>query len=290
MKSTFSISLLLIITHFTYCQNDCPTDEYSIGDTWNYETVTYINEDLQVIDFQEISIIDTLTLGGNLTYQLSNADRFYSETDKMYFWDEGLAEYILYYDFNALEDYSIKYYDQFRSDTFYAEVVIDSSYESTISGFPIKTMDIKVYNSGSHPDGWEGTIYNQIGINFDGPKIDLDCGLCDPTTFIKNIRCFSNFDCTLNFQNYSCDSTFSITSTDDFLIDEVIIYPNPASDRLLIESNTRLSAIEIYDIAGQKIITTHNLDEIDISQLPIGAYFIKIHSEDSFKNIKFVKN
>ncbi|MFL2611059.1 MAG: T9SS type A sorting domain-containing protein, partial [Flavobacteriaceae bacterium] len=76
------------------------------------------------------------------------------------------------------------------------------------------------------------------------------------------------------------------------------IYPNPSTDNLniLIGGDSSHSEIYIIDIYGhivysEKIkldIMSRNF-KLDISMLPIGNYFLKIHSNSGFETIKFIK-
>ncbi|MFH1003906.1 MAG: T9SS type A sorting domain-containing protein [Bacteroidota bacterium] len=70
-----------------------------------------------------------------------------------------------------------------------------------------------------------------------------------------------------------------------------IIYPNPATDNLTIESPQQ-AVMEISSIQGQLIktlATNGNKTSIDISALPNGMYFIKMKTEKGIAVKKFVK-
>ena len=72
---------------------------------------------------------------------------------------------------------------------------------------------------------------------------------------------------------------------------ELKIYPNP-SDKFLnftnLESN---SIISIFDLTGQLLILTklNDTQELDISNLSIGIYFIHVESSDLTQTVKFIK-
>jgi hypothetical protein len=52
------------------------------------------------------------------------------------------------------------------------------------------------------------------------------------------------------------------------------IYPNPASDYIVINSEGRSLEVNIYNIAGQKVISSFNETRVDISSLSKGLYFV----------------
>ena len=266
----------------------CNNSEYTIGDSWTYETYYYVVS-TPLVQFIEYTVIDTSSYLGNTVYQLNETPLFYFNDDKMYFWDDGLDTFMLYFDFKTTEDYSIKYYDQFSGEIEYAQIEIDSIYTAMIDGKLIGAQDIRVYNSQSHPEGWEGTVYENIGLSFNGPLLDLDCGLCDPVEFVKDLRCISKNDCHINFKGYECDSTFTITSAKE--IDDVNtkVYPNPASNTLIIESSITPININIIGIDGTLILSTVGKDEIDISQLELGIYFVQMQYLNGQKTSRFVK-
>ena len=76
-------------------------------------------------------------------------------------------------------------------------------------------------------------------------------------------------------------------------IEEVIrIYPNPATDYILIESSSA-AKVEIYDMRGLKSIESDQVyEQIDLSQLGRGVYLIRllnkygeeIHTQRIIKN------
>jgi hypothetical protein len=85
---------------------------------------------------------------------------------------------------------------------------------------------------------------------------------------------------------FSQESVNSVINTD---INEITIYPNPSVDVLRIENapeqNTSLS---IYSINGTKILQTEisgTDNEINVSHLKTGMYFLKINSQ----TLKFIK-
>ena len=53
------------------------------------------------------------------------------------------------------------------------------------------------------------------------------------------------------------------------------VYPNPAKDRLTI--NGTYNSVEIYDIYGKKVFESESKEELNISELSNGIYFININ-------------
>ena len=62
----------------------------------------------------------------------------------------------------------------------------------------------------------------------------------------------------------------------------VAVYPNPASDVISLKTaqNVEVTAIEIYNLAGQKVITANEPENIEVSQLSAGTYLLKAKTSD----------
>lgn len=61
------------------------------------------------------------------------------------------------------------------------------------------------------------------------------------------------------------------------------IYPNPANEivKILNNNNLTISSVEIIDIFGRRVMCVENNDEINISELSQGEYFVKIVAEET---------
>jgi hypothetical protein len=57
---------------------------------------------------------------------------------------------------------------------------------------------------------------------------------------------------------------------------KVIIYPNPASDKITIDTAEEDVCVTIYTITGQPVTEVFNRKEIDISLLKSGLYIVRI--------------
>ena len=77
---------------------------------------------------------------------------------------------------------------------------------------------------------------------------------------------------------------------DEKIVDDLVIYPNPASSFISIKSNKNL-LIQIYNLHG-KLLFENNLKVIDLSDLFSGTYIIKTtDSNSNYSNTyKLIKN
>ncbi len=96
-----------------------------------------------------------------------------------------------------------------------------------------------------------------------------------------------------NFKVYIGEDEF----TDEFIeilsnegiINEIIIYPNPTSNKIKILQQDKFFSISIYNITGLEIYSLQDLNsetDIDLSKLPIGNYWLKINNSDKMYSLQ----
>lgn len=77
--------------------------------------------------------------------------------------------------------------------------------------------------------------------------------------------------------------------------DKIILYPNPASDQLLICNAETITQIEVFDVTGKEVFpiiygVNQNCWQLNISSLPMGSYWIQFYNVAAKSNcIMFVK-
>ncbi|MCD9853542.1 T9SS type A sorting domain-containing protein [Epilithonimonas sp. JDS] len=70
-----------------------------------------------------------------------------------------------------------------------------------------------------------------------------------------------------------------------------VIYPNPTSDIINIQTDQKISKIEIFDTSGKLLkLNSGSEKSIQVSELVKGIYLIKIYSDNHIINSKFIKN
>jgi hypothetical protein len=90
---------------------------------------------------------------------------------------------------------------------------------------------------------------------------------------------------------FSTDCDAVLNTENVFDNSNVFIYPNPIRNRLNIQTNNLdVTSIEIFDIKGQKIIEKESPSEnINLSSLNNGLYFIKFYTDTNILIRKFIK-
>ena len=72
-----------------------------------------------------------------------------------------------------------------------------------------------------------------------------------------------------------------------------MVYPNPVSDKLTIETQEAINSLEIYNVLGALVYSQTNCNnkvEIQMSQLPSGTYLIRLTTDNTTLLRRFVKD
>mgnify|MGYP000045588676 CR=1 FL=1 len=85
-------------------------------------------------------------------------------------------------------------------------------------------------------------------------------------------------------------STDGFLGLSDSVLENISIYPNPATTVLNIE-NAENSSIEVYNMLGQSLYSKNNIslsEQVGVSHLSQGTYFVKITNGNAIKTSKFI--
>lgn len=215
-------------------------------------------------------------------------------TNKVYFKHVFFPDECLLYDFNLNLSDTLditchaggKPYEQI-------EIYISSIDTILINNQKFKTYLLRTSESNLYSNKWiesigslHGLLTNIYPIHYDGAGG-------------YELLCFKVND-TLYYQNPKYETCFYTTAYSNIIYEkstEIIIYPNPVTDKSILKvigMDHEKTRVEIYDAMGNKLIT-NNLMENQISlyrfQFEPGIYIYKIIKEGDFTNIgKFIVN
>lgn len=82
------------------------------------------------------------------------------------------------------------------------------------------------------------------------------------------------------------------TSTTDLAAqaNEVLLYPNPTTQFIHIQSNVPVEHIRVFNFLGQVVLeTTTNTQTLTVNHLPSGRYFIQLETADCLVTKAFVR-
>lgn len=165
---------------------------------------------------------------------------------------------------------------------------------STITSSNLPTvLTLKENNSTGANIGFTATINEDKTII----TVTPDPVLNNNQQYYFRIDTLENNDGIHTFAQTSTFSTELITSsTNDLKVNTIIIYPNPASDKIYIKSNniSKISRIEILNIIGKTVHQMDNpvsvLNEISlkVADLPAGIYLIRVLSNGNVQSMRFL--
>lgn len=79
------------------------------------------------------------------------------------------------------------------------------------------------------------------------------------------------------------------TGVDDLYENRFMLYPNPTTDRIYVETNEIINEINVLNLTGNIVIKSNNTNNIDASNLASGVYFMKVKTEKGEIIKKFIK-
>ena len=95
---------------------------------------------------------------------------------------------------------------------------------------------------------------------------------------------------TPDLGGYEFSATLAVQDADKGV--KISYYPNPVTDYLYASDVNKITSVEVYNTAGQRISTIEinaMKGSVDMSNLPSGIYFVKFNSEKASQNVKIIK-
>ena len=125
----------------------------------------------------------------------------------------------------------------------------------------------------------------------------LNATFSGDTLFLPLCSLPCNFNCvTINGCVFVCDLSLTQISNENYLSNNIQIYPNPTTDELKIENGKlKIENVAVYNVIGEPVLSfscrRRSLEDeaINVSSLTPGIYFIRIKTENGIVISKFVK-
>jgi len=271
-------------TNYGFPIIDIYEDYPLVGNEWYYEITTPSGD----ISFQHLSHVSDTTLNHkkvkvivktNTLYDKDNViqtrEYIYDENGKVYWWNKTLEEFTVLYNFAAMPG------DEWQIEvgTSIITMHVDAIGAVNYNGSMFKSLTVSDEN-----DVFSGTIVCGIGhLTSFFPELPEDKGDYE----VNSLRCYWNNDDLLYKEgDVDCDYIYH---NYHFGVDEneapaFTIYPNPANNVVYInDSSVEMqfitSQIELMDIHGQRMEIRVKDNQIDVSNLQNGIYFIKIGND-----------
>ena len=68
------------------------------------------------------------------------------------------------------------------------------------------------------------------------------------------------------------------------------MFPSPTRSMLNITGEAQIYNVAIYNVSGQILIDKQKVNQVNVSSLPSGVYFIKVNQGSDQYTLKFLKN
>lgn len=280
-----------------------------ISAVWHYNSYTNFHGGGPFY-FKFVVEKDTIILGENarlLRYYIFENGIFHSNNNlnkyiitdgaKVYYKVEN--EFVLLYDFTAsvgdtifsrAEYYPVDMgcYPDFQNGGIEYGYIIDSVSIFNVDGIDLKRQYVHVIDPPGFSTPWffYNPIIERIGANDYGGFWWGQGGGCilEDNGFL---RCYIDNDLTfINTTQFHHDCDYTATNEIEGAADNQL-YPNPVSD--IVYLKVKIDLINAYNSSGQKIKTFRNQDQIDVSELQPGIYFLQYQSGNTLYIEKFLK-
>lgn len=169
-------------------------------------------------------------------------------------------------------------------------------------------------SSGSNPNSFSFDIPFQIPYFYNGGNLLVEIrhfGSVSPSNRVDSIPITdvnygilysaSWYPSNTTSINNSIEDNFSVInfkaedvlSTTSFSANEITIFPNPTTEKLIVESKSIIYALKLYNLLGQ-LILSKDINEknstLDLSQFDDGTYLMTVENELGIEQKKIIKN
>ena len=264
------------------------TEGPALNTEWYYEiqnengSITYQHLECvadTVINHKEVTIvIRTNTLYDKSESTEVTREYVYEANDVVYWWNKDLQEFTVLYDFGAEEGDEWEVGVGEESITLHVDAVSQFEYY----GIPYRSLTVS-----DEANLFSGTIVCGVGhtTSFFPERLIQK----DNSYQVEGIRCcWKNDELVFKMGDSDCDAIYNelhgIEEDGPSTGSEALtIYPNPTNGVLIVETQNFASlqaeTYRITNLIGQTLMTgqiTSETEQIDVSDLPDGMYFITV--------------
>lgn len=182
-----------------------------------------------------------------------------------------------------LYDYDLEVDDYFNDGDDHPMKVTEVSTITDHNGVSRKKISFEFLGLEDETEYWIEGVGSNKGFVYSGCYTPTEDGA------IFHLLCYHVGE-TLIFTNPEYN-TCDIDEIEENLTDNsVSIYPNPANDvvKILNDNNLNITNIEIVDLTGRVVLNTDKTDDINITELSEGQYFVKIYGESTIVKKLFI--
>ncbi|MCB0541215.1 MAG: T9SS type A sorting domain-containing protein, partial [Bacteroidetes bacterium] len=140
--------------------------------------------------------------------------------------------------------------------------------------------------------------YTVSVLNDDIANYNIEWNTNETTATINNVNANSNYTVTLTKTATGCSNskTFNVAGVTGLKAvannNSLVVYPNPTSNFLKIETTEKDYTVQVFDIVGNKVLDfNHNFKTngvINVSSLPKGVYYVVVEGKEK-NTVSFIK-
>ena len=185
-----------------------------------------------------------------------------------------------------LYDYDLEVGDFFNDEDVHPMQVIEVSTVTDLNGVQRKKITFTFTGLEDVTEFWIEGVGSSRGF--------IHAGMYEPDHAgdgeMYHMLCYhvGNDVVYVNPEYNDCDLPYNVDENAESSIE---VYPNPASDiiKILNSNNLNITGIEIIDLTGRIVLATGQTDDIDISNIHEGQYFVKLYGDSTIVRKLFIK-
>jgi surface protein len=181
----------------------------------------------------------------------------------------------------------------FNTDTNNWENEYTMSFSVSANALTVNGNNIYIIGDYSNLDNID--VLNTNDMSFRSLKNNMidrrhfDAEIIDNKLYVIGGSTTSSFSSFLNSIQFSNINTSSLSVNDPIITNNLLLYPNPVLDKLIIKGLSNISEVYIYNLLGKLILLEKNKTEINLENIKSGIYIIKIRDESRDIIRKFIK-
>ncbi len=260
-----------------------------VGTKWTYNWNSAGND----LNLKYESVKDTL-INGITTHKISRNFGFdpifiYQNLDTVFQYNNSLNTFFTLLIFNKIKGDTLNLEIGWPTLNEPYRMVVDSVFNITIDGITLKKYEVRGLDAYNYsPSAQPEYIVDRLGsLDYFYTQSSFSLG-----SHFTPLRCFEDSLIDTNFTALPCDYKYFISINELSNSLKIKLSPNPANNFLNISSvELEILGLQVFDIQGKEIsIEINSLNQLNVSFLKKGMYFLKVHTTQGVITKKWVKD
>jgi hypothetical protein len=271
---------------------------FPIGTKWTYDYFPFqYDPDIVVHSYITYEVTDTVTQNDTIIYTITNnrnlpEERMIQEENEVWFWDDGIDDWQLTYDFDAVSSYTTQTGNapDFINNV---EVKIDNIGIMFFGDRGVVSLQEVSMVESEFEEPIQLDILERCGNLDGGLRLGLGLNLFECTDCVGKIRCFEQDTFSFNFnesEEIACDSVWiTILNATAETPDKVVsVFPNPSSGIVHIDGIEEDVEYKLFTLSGELVEKGGTVDKKLELGSP-GVFLLGIRVGDQWSYSKIIK-